>query len=450
MTGPRYLPVGQPAPVPPELLNQRRSTLAVASMVVLGLGALVIAGLFLLSGGAVGAAVATLLAAVSFPLLIAICFWLDRYEPEPGRYRLAALGWGGVVAVFLSFVAEQLLFALPGANDFLDTAVTAPVVEEAGKGLFLLVIVLLRRSQVHGLLDGLVYAALVGIGFAFVEDILYYLSSLQEGPEALTVTFILRGVMAPFAHPLFTSATGLGVGIAVTTRRPAVRFFAPILGFVVAVVLHGIWNGSTFGGSQGFLTAYAAIMLPVLVVVLGLAIWARSREGRMLGAMLAETAARGWNPPEDVRWVARMADRRTARAYARQRGGPPAVKVLRAYQQTMTEVAFLHHRVLMGTAPPDLNPRMSGLLARAHALRPYVLVPATPPGWAGSGGVPGAAQPAVGPGAATFTPTPFRPQDPADGASSSGSGEDPARYSTPDPRHNSTGGPSGWERPPQP
>ena len=53
----------------------------------------------LLTGGPATAILTTLLAAVSFPLLIAVCFWLDRYEPEPGRYRLAALGWGAVVAV---------------------------------------------------------------------------------------------------------------------------------------------------------------------------------------------------------------------------------------------------------------------------------------------------------------------------------------------------------------
>ena len=67
----------------------------------------------------------------------------------------------------------------------------APVVEETGKGLFLVIVVVFRRAQIHGLLDGLIYGALVGVGFAFVEDILYYLSSLDSG--ALGVTFFLRG-----------------------------------------------------------------------------------------------------------------------------------------------------------------------------------------------------------------------------------------------------------------
>ena len=240
-----------------------------------------------------------------------ILFWLDRYEPEPARYRLAALGWGGVVAVVLSFIAEQVLFAVPGTSTFIDTAITAPLVEEAGKGLFLVVVVIFRRAQIHGLLDGLIYGALVGVGFAFVEDILYYLSSLQSG--ALPVVFFLRGVMGPFAHPLFTAATGIGIGIAVTTRRPALRVLAPILGFLAAVIMHGVWNGSTFWGGDGFLFAYAAIILPLLAIVLAVAIWARSREGKMLNAALQQIVGMGWIRPEEVRWVARLSDRMSAR-----------------------------------------------------------------------------------------------------------------------------------------
>src|SRR5215210_8148103 len=165
MTGPAMVPAGPYGvatvpPVPPQLLRRRRSPLTWVAMIVLGLGALAIAVLIVLTGGPVASLVTTLLAAISFPLLILVLFWLDRYEPEPARYRLAAIGWGAVVAVALSVVAEELLFAVPGTNTFTETAVIAPAVEEAGKGLFLVVVVIFRRSQIHGLLDGLVYGAL--------------------------------------------------------------------------------------------------------------------------------------------------------------------------------------------------------------------------------------------------------------------------------------------------
>lgn len=362
---------------PPGLLRRSRSALTWVSMTVLSLGALLLVILLVLSGGP-AALLTGALAALSFPLLIMICFWLDRYEPEPARYRIAALGWGSVVAVALSLVAEQVLFAVPGTDTFVDTVVTAPVVEEFGKGLFLVFVLLLRRSQMHGILDGIVYAALVGIGFAFVEDIVYYLSALEEG--ALTTTVFLRGVMGPFAHPLFTSATGIGIGIAATTRRPALRFMAPITGYAIAVLLHGIWNGSAFWGGQGFLLAYLVIMLPLLVVVFALAIWARSREGRMLTASLTELVQFGWVQPHEIRWIARLADRISARAYAKRIGGKQAVRVLQEYQQTMIELAFLHSRAVHGSPPRDINRRVTALLQYAARLRPYVILPPAGPG----------------------------------------------------------------------
>ena len=368
-----------PVLVPPALRRARRSPLAWVTMIMLGLGGLLIAVLVLLSAGPGGALITTLLASVSFPVLILICFWLDRYEPEPGRYRLAALGWGAVVAVGFSLVTEQVLFALPDTSDFVDTAVTAPVLEELGKGLFLVLIVIFRRHQVHGILDGIVYAALVGIGFAFVEDVFYYLDSLDGD---LVSVFLVRGLMGPFAHPLFTTATGIGIGIAVTTRRPAVRALAPIAGFLLAVAMHGTWNGSLFwGGGRGFFIAYGVIILPLLTMVLILAIWTRSWEGELLKTALQEAAQLGWIRPEEIRWIARLSDRMSARSYAKQLGGQQAKRGLRAYQQTLIEIAFVHHRALRGTPPRDVNQRMTALLEYAAALRPYVILPPPPTGY---------------------------------------------------------------------
>jgi hypothetical protein len=185
--------------------------------------------------------------------------------------------------------------------------------------------------------------------------------------------------MGPFAHPLFTAATGLGIGLAVATRRPGVRVLAPLLGFLAAVIMHAIWNGSTFWGGNGFLVAYSAIFLPLLIVILAVAVWARSREGKLLTTALQQVAQMGWIRPDEIRWIARLSDRMSARAYAKRIGGKPAADAVRAYQQTMTEVAFLHHRAVEGTAPADLNRRMNGLLHRAAWLRPYVVLPPQSP-----------------------------------------------------------------------
>ncbi len=366
--------------VPPagieSLLRSRRTPLTWVTMGVLGAGTLLVGIGAVLLGGPVGGLLSTVAAAVSFPLVLLVCFWLDRYEPEPARYRLAAIGWGGIVAVSLALLLEGLLFAVPGTDDFIDTAVTAPMVEELGKGLFLVAIVILRRSQLHGLLDGIVYGALVGVGFAFVEDIGYYAGAFGDGE--LPGVFLVRGVIGPFAHPLFTSATGIGVGLAVTSQRRWVRWTAPVVGFAVAVTLHGTWNGSTFYGVRGFFGAYLVVMLPMLAIVLAVAIWARHREGIILGRALTEVAQLGWIDPAEIRWVARLSDRVSARVWVKRNVGAQAVRALRAQQQTLIEVAFLHNRAMNGTAPPDLNPRMAALVQRAAMLRPYVVLPPPP------------------------------------------------------------------------
>ncbi len=374
-------------------------------MAVLGLGSLVIAFLLLLSGGPVDAVITVFLAAVSFPLLIMLCFWLDRYEPEPARYRIAALGWGAVIAVGIGLGLEALAM-LAGASAITTTVLWAPVAEEFGKGLFPLLILLLRRDQLLGILDGLVYALLAGIGFAFTEDILYYLQSLmQGGAGGLASTFIVRGVLSPFAHPLFTAATGVGIGIAVMSRSRVVRVAAPVLGYIVAVLLHAIWNGSaTFGGTRGFFLTYLVAFLPLLLVLVIIGVWARRQEGKMLTRSLQECAQMGWVSPYEIRWVATLSDRVAARKYAKAVGGKPAADIVSAYQQALTEMAFLHHRVVSGTAPADFNRRMYEIQQRAALLRPGVILPPAQVGPAFLGqGPPGGA---LGPAPEQWSPIP--------------------------------------------
>ena len=65
-----------------------------------------------------------------------------------------------------------------------------------------MLVVWLRRSQLHGVVDGIVYAGLAGIGFAFTEDIVYYSSAFTDGgPTELAALVIVRGIFSPFAHP---------------------------------------------------------------------------------------------------------------------------------------------------------------------------------------------------------------------------------------------------------
>src|SRR5205809_319359 len=79
---------------------------------------------------------------------------------------------------------------------------------------------LFRRREFDGVVDGIVLAGLSGLGFAFTENVLYFGRAFLAGQEqslttgffAVGFTFVLRGVLSPFAHPLFTAMTGIGLG----------------------------------------------------------------------------------------------------------------------------------------------------------------------------------------------------------------------------------------------
>lgn len=354
--------------------RQQRSRLTVITMVVLGAALLLVAVLLLILGDPLPLLVSVLASAVSFPLLIWFFFWLDRWEPEPARYRWAALVWGGSAAVLIGAGAQFVMTAFTQSAFWL-AVVIAPLTEEFAKGLFLVLVVWLRRAQLHGVVDGIVYACLAGIGFAFTEDVLYYSAALADGgPTELAATVIVRGIFSPFAHPLFTSAIGIGIGVAVTARRREATILAPLLGYLVAVLLHALWNGSTMvAEGRGFLLAYLVVMLPALAVLVVLAARARQQEGQLVHRSLTDCAQRGWVSWADVALAGSMPTRRAARRAARLRGGKPADQLMETYTTDLVALAFLHDSVVTSPPPPDpkVAAQVGDLILRTQILRPY-------------------------------------------------------------------------------
>ena len=391
--GPPALP-----PVPPSVSSRRTARgIVFAVLVAVGLviGAGVIGFVFVASGQPEAIGVGFVLALLPVGPLVLCYLWLDRYEPEPGRLLLMAFGWGALVATATALVLQVVDDSLTGRGMAWSGIVVAPFSEEAAKGAFVLLLLWLRRHVIHGVLDGLVYAGLVGIGFAFTENILYfagaYAGEMGLGPGgfgAATTIFVVRGVFSPFAHPLFTSAIGIGAGIMVGSRRRWLRWLAPLLGYLVAVGLHAAWNGSAFlADGRFFPLTYFFAMVPGFCALVGLAIWFRVREGRMLTRSLTDLAHRGYLGLDEVPWLVRPPARRTARRNARRRGGPEAEKLLKDYQRQAIELAVLHdhvmrgHRGRRGRDAEDTRRRGAHMAHRLGVLRAHVTAP-TRPAWA--------------------------------------------------------------------
>ena len=373
-------------PVPADLLRTPRRHGSVVFTVVLTVamlvGTAVMAGVMLASSAPSALVIGVVLAVLPVGPVIAAFLWLDRYEPEPTRLLALAFGWGAVVATAAALVLQSIDAVVLGTTETASASIVAPVTEEAAKGLFVLLLVWSRRHVIDGVLDGIVYAGLVGVGFAFTENILYlgaaYMGGEDIGPGGLGSAlgvFVVRGIFSPFAHPLFTCFIGVSIGYAVTSRSPR-RWLVPVAGYLLAVAAHAAWNASAaIGGGRYFLLTYLFLMVPAFLVVVGFAVWARRREALMLTRALGDAADRGFLGQAEVPWLVRLPARRASRQYARAVGGPDAERVMREYQQQAVELGFLHDRYLRGSAPPDFAQRGTAMVRRMQALRPYVLYP---------------------------------------------------------------------------
>lgn len=372
-----------PTPTPSrKRIEQRRWTVLLP---VFGLIALALCGLVLLGLGTTKIGLLPILvgaAAALLPVgpLIGAYLWIDRWEPEPAKILLVAFAWGACGATISSLVFNQTAQVIgelisEGNGPNFAAVIGAPVVEEAAKGAFLVVLYLRRRQEFDGVVDGIVYAGIVATGFAFTENIYYFARVFSEGglgglSSGVVALFILRGVLAPFAHPLFTSMTGIGIGIAVMTGNKTVRAVAPVLGYLGAVGLHSLWNFSTtVGTGSTFINLYFLIMVPIFAGMVMMVVWQRRREQRVVAGQLPEMAANRWIAASEVALLASLPGRRNWRRAVRRKVGEDAARAVTGYQQAATELAFLRHRMAQGTAGVDAEVRHEHLLTALLAAR---------------------------------------------------------------------------------
>jgi RsiW-degrading membrane proteinase PrsW (M82 family) len=359
-------------------------------VLLMALCGLVILGAVTSDTGLLGFLIGVCLALLPLPVVLAAFRWVDRYEPEPRRLLAFAFFWGATVAALVSAVlntATTMVVAGTGdpAEGMATTAVlVAPWVEEAAKAAAVLAVFLFRRREFDGIVDGIVIAGLTGIGFAFTENILYFGRAFLAGSEdlglsgglfAAGLTFLLRGVLSPFAHPLFTVLTGIGFGIAAQTASAALRWLAPAAGFVAAVLLHAAWNYSAVGGLGAFLTGYALIMVPAFALVIAVAVWSRRREGATVARRLPAYVQSGWLAAEDVTMLASLSGRRRALTWASGAYGERGGRALREFQHAATELAFLRDRAERNGADRNFGQRERSLLAELARTRAAVAPP---------------------------------------------------------------------------
>ncbi|AKT51496.1 PrsW family intramembrane metalloprotease [Arsenicicoccus sp. oral taxon 190] len=342
------------AAVPPRRLTLRRWVSGGLALLGLSLCGLVLLGAVGVSTGPGAGLLGLAFAVLPLGIVVPAFLWVDRLESEPRRLLLLAFVWGAVVATAVALVANTGTMAIiagtTGADPTsLGAVLVAPVVEETAKGTGVLLVLRRHRREFDGVVDGLVYAGLCAAGFAFGENILYLGRAFNEaGAEGLVATLVLRGVVGPFAHPIFTCCTGIGLGVAAFTRSRVLRVLAPLLGWLVAVALHAAWNLSAVAGLEGFVTGYLFMQVPIFAVFVGLATWARRREARIVVTELGRYARAGWLTDVDVAMLGSVAARRAARSWARGAGGLRLQSAMVTFQDAASDLAMLRHRMQLG------------------------------------------------------------------------------------------------------
>jgi RsiW-degrading membrane proteinase PrsW (M82 family) len=211
-------------------------------------------------------------------------YWLDRYEKEPKLLLGGVFFWGAVVASAGAFIINTTfgvgVYSLTGsefAADLTTTTIIAPIIEESLKGFAVLLVFFFVRQEMDSVLDGIVYAAVVALGFAATENA-YYIYTYgysQEGWTGLMGMVFIRVLLVGWQHPFYTAFTGIGLAVARLNRNWLVKLTAPLIGLLVAMFTHAFHNtlASLLNGPAVFLgfffdwTGWLAMFIFILVLI---------------------------------------------------------------------------------------------------------------------------------------------------------------------------------------
>jgi RsiW-degrading membrane proteinase PrsW (M82 family) len=372
-------PPVSPAPLRVALPPRRGRTAPIWLFAVLLVLLLAVAAYILTYLGVVASIVGMVLALIPLAGVLLAVRIADRWEPEPRSLVVLAVAWGAVAAVAIALGVDILIgLAMPGSpddsvRDALSAVVQAPLVEEFAKGLGVFLIFAFARRAFDGPVDGVVYGALVGAGFAFTENILYFATSLLDGGAPETAfTFLLRGILSPFAHVMFTAITGYALGRAARAGSSTSGAIATgLVGMLCAAALHAVWNGSALFAD--FFHLYVTLQIPLFVAfVLGF-VALRREEARLTRARLGEYADAGWFTAGEVDLLATGAGRRRAVAWARTLPGDRS-RAMKAFIADATALAAARQRTRTGRDPQSTQDEQT-YLARATSARAALFAP---------------------------------------------------------------------------
>ncbi len=253
-----------------------------------------------------------------------------------------------------------------------ETTSAAPVIEETLKALALIGIFLFARREFDGVLDGIIYGALVGFGFAMSENLLYFLAYAEQ----LGTVWIVRAIIFGFNHAFFTSIIGIALGLVRYEHRRWVGYVATPIALWLAILLHVLHNSSAQLGGVGLALAWLVDSGGVLIV-LATALLAHRHELYWTTTQLGEEVTRGVITAQHYDIAQHPAVRARVELHALFAGGWRALRATHRFYHEVIELAFIKYQVARGDrfcGPEDIARVRAAVLAARCTMERY-----TPP-----------------------------------------------------------------------
>lgn len=311
------------------------------------------------------------------PMLVyaTVLWWLDRWEKEPLPLLAAAFLWGFVPAAVGALIL-QLLLNIPVSSafyynqlayDLVSAGFIAPLTEEGLKALAVLLIFLFFYREIDSLLDGIIYGALVGFGFAAIENVLYFISQGSQDPSSLGCLIFMRAGLFGLNHAFFTSLTGLGFAAGRFQKNIFLRLLLPLVGVFCAMAAHSLHNSLVSVGIIGFPIAIGADWMGILGI-LTIALISLYHEAGWIRKYLAEEVVLGTLTPAQANTVASFFGR-IASNFTSLGGGLGKWWNTRRFYQQCTELAYKKHQFSrMGSEGENQQVVLDKLRAQVHLL----------------------------------------------------------------------------------
>jgi len=157
------------------------------------------------------AIIATLMAVLPAVFWMVFFYKKDYRDPEP-MSAIFQTFLAGMISAIPFLVLRVGLTHAPQLNAFftgLMAVVLFAALEEMSKLVAAIFVVSRHRMDFNQMIDGVVYAVTAAIGFAFVENLFYFIQFINSGAQGLVTIFLFRSFGTMLAHILFSAVAGL-------------------------------------------------------------------------------------------------------------------------------------------------------------------------------------------------------------------------------------------------